>query len=51
VTKNRNDREKSAEVIGLEIVFTISRQLVCRLMYKLNFKKIKKIIKSDLNNI
>ncbi len=50
VTKNRNGREKSAEVIGLEIVFIISRQSVCRLMYKLNFKKIKKITKPDLNN-
>jgi len=50
VTKDRNGREKSAEVIGLEIVFAISRQSICRLMYKLNFKKVKKIIKPDLND-
>jgi len=50
VTKDRNGREKSAEVIGLEIVSVISRQSVCRLMYKLNFKKVKKIIKSGFND-
>ncbi len=50
VTKDRNSREKSAKIIELEIIPTISRQSVCRLMYKLNFKKVKKIIKSGLNN-
>ena len=51
VTKNRNSREKSAKIIGLEIIFIISRQSVCRLMYKLNFKKIKKTTKPDFNNV
>ncbi len=49
--KDRNGREKSAEVIGLEIVFAISRQSLCRLMYRLNFKKVKKSTKTGFNDV
>jgi hypothetical protein len=51
ITKNRNGREKSAEIIGSEVMSAISRQSACRILYKAGFKKIKKSIKPGLNKI
>jgi len=50
VTKDRNGREKSAEIIVSEMVPPISRQSVCRIMKKLGFKKVKKTTKLGLND-
>ncbi len=51
VTKDRNGREKSAEVIAVELDAPISRASVCRIMRKAGFKKVKKITKPGLNTI
>jgi hypothetical protein len=50
VTKDRNGREKSGEIIVSEVVPLISRQSVHRMLKKLGFKKIKKTIKPGLND-
>ena len=49
VSKDKNGREKSAEVIGIEI--GISRQSVYRIMKKLGYKKVKYITKPGLNEV
>jgi len=49
VTKDRNGREKSAEVIAAELDAPISRASVCRIMRKAGFKKVKKTTKPGLN--
>jgi hypothetical protein len=51
VTKNRNGKKKSAEIIANEVIFSISRQSVCNIIKKLKIKKVKKIIKPGLNKI
>jgi hypothetical protein len=50
VTKDRNGREKSGEVIVSEVVSPVSRQSVHRMLKKLGFKKVKKTIKPGLND-
>ncbi len=47
ISKDKNGREKSAEVIDIEI--DVLRQLICRIMKKLGYKKVKSIIKPGLN--
>ena len=49
VTKDRNGKEKSAEIIIKKLIPKISRQTVCKIIKILGFKKIKKIIKPGLN--
>src|SRR6266536_1658460 len=51
VTKDRNRREKSAEIIAAELDAPISRASVCRIMSKAGFKKVKKITKPGLKTI
>ncbi len=47
ISKNKNGRKKSAEVIDIEI--DVLRQLICGIMKKLGYKKVKSIIKPGLN--
>jgi hypothetical protein len=47
VSRDRNGREKSAEVIGMK--FGISRQSVCRIMRRAGYKKVKSITKPAFN--
>jgi hypothetical protein len=47
ISKDKNGREKSAEVIGMKI--DVSRQLVCGIMKKLGYKKVKSTTKPGLN--
>jgi transposase len=47
VSKDKQGREKSAEVIGNEL--GVSRQSVCRIMKKLGYKKVKYTTKPGLN--
>ena len=50
VTKDRNGREKSGEVIASEVQSPISKQSVYRSLKKLGFKKVKKTTKPGLND-
>ena len=47
VLRDRNGREKSAEVIGMKL--GISRQSVCRIMRRAGYKKVKSTTKPALN--
>jgi hypothetical protein len=51
ITKDRNEREKSAKIIDSKMISAISRQSVCRILYKAGFKKVKKSTKPNFNKV